>query len=216
MKRRVVALLALPFVLGAVMWPVARHRRHQLEVQRATHELILVLGEGNANPRKVQLLLNQGARLNARDADENCPETFGYTPLHLAAAFQNSAIVRLVLSHDVDVEARSADGKTPLICAVKSGKFASVQMLLAKGAKLQTRDKKGYTPLLWAATQSIPQQNERLVALLLRRGAKANDKNNDGMTALQMADCEGAPLASAQENATSRRVKRLLRVAGAK
>lgn len=62
----------------------------------------------NPNPEVCEVLVQAGAKLNARDKD-------GWTPLIFAAAFsQSPAILEALLSAGADPKARDLDGKTAL------------------------------------------------------------------------------------------------------
>ena len=74
--------------------------------------------------------------------DEN-----GFTPLHSAAAFGTSRVVRALLDAGADVNARGEDGRTPLhIAAGYSEALVVVQALLAGGADVHARANDGRTP----------------------------------------------------------------------
>ena len=74
-------------------------------------------------------LLAAGAWVNLRNAQ-------GWTPLHVAAAGGDSAVVSVLLEHGADVHAQSNIGTTPLYNAMRlSGKRTVIDMLLAHGAQ---------------------------------------------------------------------------------
>jgi len=59
-----------------------------------------------------QLLLDNGAKLEARDKN-------GMTPLHRAAWTANTGLVSFYLEQSADTEARDINGKTPLDLAIE-------------------------------------------------------------------------------------------------
>ena len=68
-----------------------------------------------ASPATVEILLENGASLDARDED-------GSTPLHVAARGFNGAaskleIVKILLQHNSEVDARNNKDETPLHAA---------------------------------------------------------------------------------------------------
>jgi ankyrin repeat protein len=106
-----------------------------------------------------QYLLDRGADINARDIDDWTPllyaavndrvefarmlldrrarvdvpdKNFGYTPLHQAVRMGNIQIVRLLLEHGVDVNARDQRGRTP---AQHTPQQEIIQLLSEYGAK---------------------------------------------------------------------------------
>lgn len=102
-------------------------------------------------PSITQLLLDKGADVNARTKQ-------GVTPVMLAAAAQESDVLRLMLRNNADVNARDSEGKTPLMYAAENGRFANAKALLAEGANVRLMDKKGKTALdlLRPATDFLP------------------------------------------------------------
>lgn len=86
-------------------------------------------------------------------------------PLHSAAAARAVGIVRLLLRHDADVNARQAGGFTALQAAAKSGDSELVAVLLEAGADPKLANDEGLTPLDLAEREG----HER-VAARLREG----------------------------------------------
>ena len=79
----------------------------------------------SSTPEIVQLLLEKGADVNARN-------TAGWTPLLHAAQFSSSEIVELLIEKGADVNARGTLGMTPLsVCSHDAVK----QLLIDAGAK---------------------------------------------------------------------------------
>jgi ankyrin repeat protein len=77
----------------------------------------------------MEALLAKGAEVNARNA-------YGWTPLHVAAAGGDPAVVALLLQHGADVHAQSHIGTTPLDNATtRGGRKAVIDLLLAHGAE---------------------------------------------------------------------------------
>ncbi len=65
-----------------------------------------------------------------------------------AAAFEDLALVRLLLDKGSEVNAKDKDGKTPLMAAVGQGNLQVVPLLLDKGADVNARDKDAQTALM--------------------------------------------------------------------
>jgi len=78
----------------------------------------------------VNLLISNGADINARD-DSNS------TPLHLAAYKGNREVVEILLANGADINAQGWDYSTPLYLAAKSGHRDIVELLLTKGADVK-------------------------------------------------------------------------------
>ena len=111
-----------------------------------------ILGE-TAQRRDVkplmQLLLDAGADINARDPD-------GSTPLYLAVKGDYREVAQFLLAHKADPNTKDKDGDTPLHLAVWRNQKAMVELLLANKADPNERNDQGKTPLDWA--KSMAQQ----------------------------------------------------------
>ena len=127
----------------------------------------------------VLLLLDHGAdatRSNARDG------LIG-TPLKIASAQGNIAMVRLLLEQRKELEVGDS-----LHAALVKGRGEVVEMLLEKGAEIDFREERDQPALHEAASDG----NEAGVQLLLERGASVNCRRKaDGRTALEEASRRG-------------------------
>jgi ankyrin repeat protein len=142
--------------------------------------------------------------------DPNIRNRQGFTPLIAAAGKGRGEIVKLLLEHGADVNARETQyGGTALLHAVISGRTEIVQrlkgkrikkkvkkaaagsaptdivrLLLDKGADLEAKDsKEGRTALLWA----VRHNRNDMVEALLDKGASQKAKDKRGYTALVTA-----------------------------
>lgn len=153
-----------------------------------------------ANDRaKVELLIKQGADLEARDeigntplitaafyadagiiedllkagANINAANKPGATALMRAAAFPEKA--KLLILHNADVKARSALGNDALILAARNrNSLATLKMLLDRGVDVNGTNVFGATPLMTAVASG----DLAAVNLLLDRGAKIDARPN--------------------------------------
>ena len=79
-------------------------------------------------PRMCELLLKQGAQVNA-------PDSFSGTPLHTAVAFQTDLeVVKILVGYGANIHLKDADGLTPLALAEKYGHFKIAAYLKTRGA----------------------------------------------------------------------------------
>jgi ankyrin repeat protein len=109
------------------------------------------------DPDKVQLLLEQGARVENR-------------ALLLAASLPGSRPTLTLLLHGGGTVNADVGGVTALMCAAFGGDLESVRFLLERGADARARTETGLTNLIWAALSG----NADIVELLLDQGADPN------------------------------------------
>ncbi|XP_042882906.1 adhesion G protein-coupled receptor L2-like isoform X2 [Penaeus japonicus] len=127
---------------------------------------------------RVSRLLEQGVQVDARDKQ-------GWTPLHNAANSGNEELVRLLLTHGADVNAKDYQyGRTPLHLAVWSGKKREAQSLLIAGANVNAKDNYGSTPVQLATIQHF--HDVALVLLSYCPDLRLTD--NKGMTAFDYVE----------------------------
>ena len=158
----------------------------------------LIAAIKNRDLEQVRLLLDQRADVNARGADgatalhwaaywdnrdlvaqllklgaePGLSNDLGVTPLGLASANGNAAIVDALLAAGADT--RVSQGVPPLMSAARVGSVDAVQTLLAHGADVNVREPgANQTALMWA----IAQQHDAVVAVLLQHHADVNARS---------------------------------------
>jgi len=174
----------------------------------------------------VQVLLEHVVNLSAKDDHRktanqvvseyiNARNDEGKTPLYLASQGPNydrnanmtlsldplPNVVRLLLKHDADMNARENVGSTPLHVAARNGRVEIVRVLLENVANrggeddhrktaiqvvsdyVNDRNAEGKTPLYLASQKG----RVEIVHVLLEHGAIVGAKDNGGVTALQVA-----------------------------
>ena len=149
-------------------------------------------GDHEAAVRIAEALIQAGADVNP---PPSTPSTFltGGTPLSLAAGRNNLAMVRLLIEHGADVQARGGlDG--PLHVAARSGNLDIAQALIAAGADLHARNVNyegdaDNAPLHLA----IHGGHGDLARLLMEAGADVQARNHAGNTPVQVAAFAGLP-----------------------
>ena len=111
-----------------------------------------------------QALLDEGANVDARDAD-------GRTPLYQAASFnQEPGMIHLLIDSGADVEARDIRGDKPVHRAIEYGTVPVAEALIERGADIEAQDGRGSTPL----ERSLSNDTLEMARLLLSRGADPN------------------------------------------
>ena len=121
-----------------------------------------------------------------RQQDPNKSRGKQGTPLHVAVASGHTTIVRLLLDHTANVNARGMHTSTPLCVAVRSGHLDIAQLLLSHGANinsLNSRDIFGNT-LLHEAVRS---RKLDVTEFLLKVDVDVNVRNRDNWTPLHEA-----------------------------
>jgi hypothetical protein len=117
-----------------------------------------------------ELLLQRGARVDARDAD-------GDTPLHDAARWACIETMRRLLDRGAEVDARNDDELTPLMVLLvwheRNRVFAvkGVELLAGRGADVNAVDEDGRTPLSYAVEHACSDPD--VIPALLDAGARA-------------------------------------------
>jgi hypothetical protein len=107
-------------------------------------------------------------------------DSYGRTPLSLAAENGHEAVVKLLLERGAELETKDERHQTPLLLAAWCGHEAVVKLLLEKGAELESKDNNGQTPLSYAAENG----QDAVVKLLLEKGAELEFKDDNGRTPL--------------------------------
>ncbi|KAL6803698.1 ankyrin repeat-containing domain protein [Trichoderma sp. SZMC 28012] len=114
------------------------------------------------------------------DADMEVRDKRGWTPLIIAANYDNPNVIKTLVAHGASVGIQDKEGYTALHVASSS---RVVEVLLARGVGTEIRNKQGLTPLHTLATCSNPSA----VEVLLSHGAGVEVRDNDGWTALHVA-----------------------------
>ena len=133
-----------------------------LETPALNGNTALMMAAYKHNGAAVDTLLARGAIVSRS----------GWTALHYAASVGDDAIVRQLLAHGAQIDARSppASGSfTPLMMAVREGRDDTVDLLLAAGASVAVRNGEGLT-----AVQIADRAEKRTIAAALRAYSAAH------------------------------------------
>jgi ankyrin repeat protein len=124
----------------------------------------------------VQILLNSGVDINAKDFQNN-------TALQLAAYFKQPQVVRLLLLRRADTNLQDSNGSTALSDAVVTNSKDALELLLEAGASTEIRDELGNTAL----KRAVNKGRRAIVELLLQFGADVEAADASGLTPILQA-----------------------------
>jgi ankyrin repeat protein len=140
----------------------------------------LVAAIRNADAKEILELIDNGADVNASDAQ-------GDTPLILASFYASPKCVELLIKTGADVNAANKAGVTALVRAATS--YEKAHLLVAAGAKVRVRTAElGNTPLILAARRA---GNSLTVKSLLEHGASVAERNNAGVSPIMSGAASG-------------------------
>jgi ankyrin repeat protein len=122
----------------------------------------------------VKVLLKAGADVNARN------HILGDTALLAASANGHLEVMKELLRHGADVDAKDRAGMTSLMRAASVGHVDVLKALLAAGADVNAGSNGGDTPLMYAVMSG----SVDAVRVILNAGADIKRENNSGNTAL--------------------------------
>jgi len=116
--------------------------------------------------------------LNSLDIDSN-------TPLHLAAANKQVAVVKILLAQGSDPKALNSIGWSPVSCASKAGDLESLSSILssADNMNIDSSDNNNTTSLHLAAKDG----HDKVIEYLLGKGADITVKDYKDRNPLEMA-----------------------------
>lgn len=98
-------------------------------------------------------------------ADVNARDTFGRTPLYVAAENGRRDIVQYLISKGAEVNAVKQDGYSPLHAAIQSRHKNIAEMLINKGANVNLKAQDGSTPLAIVTRNIQDAMSRRLHAI---------------------------------------------------
>uniref|UniRef100_A0A3B3XLE8 Ankyrin 1, erythrocytic b n=1 Tax=Poecilia mexicana TaxID=48701 RepID=A0A3B3XLE8_9TELE len=107
----------------------------------------------------------------------------GFTPLHIAAHYENMSVAQLLLNRGANVNFTPKNGITPLHIASRRGNMMMVRLLLDRGAQIDAKTKDELTPLHCAARNG----HVRVIEILLEHGAPIQAKTKNGLSPIHMA-----------------------------
>ncbi|XP_007901655.1 palmitoyltransferase ZDHHC17 [Callorhinchus milii] len=139
-----------------------------------------------------QTLLHEAARiwhvdvasfLIKQGADVNHADTYGRTPLHVAAILNYTEFIEVLLNNNANIEAKTnEEEQTPFHYAARYDALRSLHCLYKHGANIQVEDYRKRTPLHLAALYG----RSEAARLLLQLGCRAAVTDGTGESCLNM------------------------------
>ena len=202
--------LATLYGLEYTVSQLLANQSHTVNKKTTWGETALHQAAGCGNLKLLQLLLNNGADIAARDSDGN-------TSLHFASFFgsyfpandvSTSArqqyragvhqrmrksdgillkVTDLLLDHGADVNAVNLEGETALLLFVRKGQSSLTQLLLTRGADVTLRDRYQNAPLILASLSG----DEEIARILLEHDLHRQIQCDIPNDAMKVAAFEG-------------------------
>jgi len=130
------------------------------------------------------------ALLEDKEAQPNCTNVNGATPLHFAVYYQNKEILELLIKYGANPNVKEyydVGFCTPLHRAIERNNYELCKILLAAGADPNIQEKNGFTALHYAARKGFAD----IVKLLLDSGVDVNKRDSFGNNASYWAKAGG-------------------------
>lgn len=131
----------------------------------------------------VDILIKNGANINARCRNYAGTTKCNWTPLQIAADKNNTGIMKRLIAHGADINAEAHNGDTALCLSAKRGHIETAILLIQHGAGVNHPSSKGRYPLIAAANKG----KRAMVEFLLEAGANPNIVDSYGQTAINSA-----------------------------
>lgn len=178
------ALMRNPVNVGLIRLLLEAGADANVATRDATPLLHVMRWDEPARSEVVGLLLERGAKVNARDSVR-------FTPLHHAMkpgvqAGENSQVVKLLLDAGADVNAQNHRGETPLHLALQRAEVEVVQLMMKADPDVGLQYPDGRS-LLHLARRNNAEESEILVELLLDAGADPDARDQGGNTLLNLS-----------------------------
>ena len=141
---------------------------------------LIWLAATTGNAAMVELLVESGADVNAKDEND-------LTPLHAALISGHEHVARMLLANGADGDAKLVVGWTPLHLAALKGYASVAEALLEKTTDVNAKDERNFTCLHYAVYHG----HEHVAKLLLENGLDVEAKDNLGCTPLHYAAAQG-------------------------
>lgn len=139
------------------------HPHVQIDQRANNGDTALMLAAYLEKVSKLKALIAAGAK----------PNQSGWTALHYACVVGNLEIVKILLSHQADVNAETPNKTTSLMLAARRGELQIVKKLLEHGAELGQKNMLG-----WSAIDFAVEAERRDIAAFLKQQIELSRKTD--------------------------------------
>lgn len=116
---------------------------------------------GWGDKKRIELLLEKGAQVNARDIS-------GRTALMRAARHGQEEVCKLLIAQGANINAKADDGDTALMSATEDNHKEICELLIAHGADVHAKNNKGFTALMTALAWSHKDISKLLIDAMIK------------------------------------------------
>lgn len=165
----ITAVAGTPLAIGLIMTMILRHSYCKYYSELLMNQ---VSSPVNAKGLDTQEEIEQVKRLLLAGADiETKTSRYNETPLHMAATYGKTEIVRTLVKLGADIEARDRFQSTPLHEAAKFNRPDIIDVLIEFKADKEARNSLGETPLYAAVDYSGDRVNSKALKALAKHRA---------------------------------------------
>lgn len=162
------ALILLPAIVGLGTYYGIMDSRAKMEIANQPENKLVRMGVSYTAEEFVKYAGRGDKQITTMFLQSGMvPDTYrksdGFTPLHAAAAYGKTPIVRQLLDKGADINARDKDGQTALMKAVWNSQANAVSTLLQAGANIHVNDSKGNNVIEMAKTKKDRKVLEAMV-----------------------------------------------------
>lgn len=130
---------------------------------------IMIAVEHNPDVGVIELLIERGAKLSARDGQGRS------VLMYAMKRQQDQGVTEMLIKAGAKVQARDAMGQSVLMYACEqTSDVGVIRLLLEHGARVDARDGEGRTPLMYAVRREL---DDGVITLLVEHGASIDERD---------------------------------------